>query len=391
VSLLNFDPHQFAGPANRQRPVSAEFDGHDFQSNGISHQDYGSMQVETHKLNSGRRGAAPDWVFNDSKLRAVIVGCIEARAYGAGAKYYKPTGTDAERLARAQQVLSAWRPNLEARVDKLCRAFLDAKWSGRAADEKELAQKVEEVDTQLRLIDAPAKYYAGVCYYYWRSGLNSVETGQQLGMKPPHVRGMLWRMGKIAGQLGYGAPKNNPARDRYARAKAESPSGRATAERFAKYIRNGMTWAQARAKCGDKDPTSNYNYPWRALCAKHGIQLAKHHGSSRVRVLSAKQIEEATALHKQGFTYRQLAKQFGVRHHTLAHACVRAGYVTERGFKNRASRGKIDIQEAKRLQAEGWSMRRIGRHFGVAGNAVHYRLQAAASLPTYSPCATAGI
>jgi hypothetical protein len=377
VSLLTFDPHQFAGRAHQQSPVSAEFDGHDFQSNGISFQDYGSMHMERHKLNPGRRITAPDWIFNDTKLRAVIVGCVEARAYGGHLETFKPTGTDAERLARAQKVLAAWRPNLEARIDKLCRAFLDAKWSGRAADEKELAQKVEEVDTQLRLIDSPAKYYAGCCYYYWRSGLNSVETGQQLGIKPPHVRCILWRMGKIAGVLGYGAPKNNPAKHRYARART-AESERDTAERFALYIRDGMTWAQARAKCGDKDPTSDHNYPWRRLCAKHGIEVAKHHGGSRVPILSATQVQQAVALHKQGLSYERIAKRFGVGAATLSRACGRAGHISERGLKIRANRGKtIDVKEAQRLRAEGWSDNRIGRHFGVTGGAVGYRLRRA--------------
>jgi hypothetical protein len=205
VRNLTFDTHQFAGRG--MHPVHADFDGHDFNSHGISFQDYGSMHVEKHKLNSGRQAGAPDWVFNDSKLRAVIVGCIEARAYAGHLKNYKLTGTDADRLARALRRIAAAKPDLEARIDKLCRAFLDAKYSGRAADEKELTQKVEEVDTQLRMMDNPAKYYAGVAYHYWRCGLNSVETGQQLHIKPPHVRCLLWRMGKVAGQLGYGTPK----------------------------------------------------------------------------------------------------------------------------------------------------------------------------------------
>jgi hypothetical protein len=208
VSSHNFDQFQFAGRAHQQHPVHADFDGHDYHSNGIAWEDYSRMSTHMHKLSPWRRGAAPEWVFNNTKLRAVIVGCIEARANnGFSVRYYDYTGTDAERLARAMKKLAAAKPNLEARIDKLCRAFLDAKYAGRAADEKELAQKVEETDTQLRMIDEPAKYYAGVAYHYWRSGLNSVETGQQLGLKPPHIRCLLWRMGKIAGQLGYDKPK----------------------------------------------------------------------------------------------------------------------------------------------------------------------------------------
>ena len=217
MSGLDFDTHQFEG---RARPVSAEFDGHDFQSNGISWQDYGSMHTETHKLAPGRQLAAPEWVFNDLKLRSVIVGCVEARAInGFGKRNYDYTGTDAERLARAQKKLSVFRLALEARIDRLCKAYVAAKNSGQAAA-IELAQKVQEVDTQLRLIDNPALYYVGVAYHYWRCGLNSVETAAQLGILPPHVRCLLWRMGKVAGELGYAAPKtitHRPGTKTYAR------------------------------------------------------------------------------------------------------------------------------------------------------------------------------
>ena len=58
------------------------------------------------------------------------------------------------------------------------------------------------------MIENPAKYYAGVAYHYWRCGLTSVEVGQELGIKPPHVRCILWRMGKVAGQLGYAPVKS---------------------------------------------------------------------------------------------------------------------------------------------------------------------------------------
>ena len=139
VSYPNFD-YAFGG--NTQHPVHAEFDGHDFQSNGISFEDYSRMSTRQHKLAPGRHGAAPDWVFNDSKLRAVLVGCIEARAhqqYVAKHQY----GTHAERLARAQKKLDTRRSELEARIDKLCKAYMAAKATGDAAAAQAVAQKVE--------------------------------------------------------------------------------------------------------------------------------------------------------------------------------------------------------------------------------------------------------
>jgi hypothetical protein len=205
VSYQTLETYQFGEGAHY--PVHVDFDGHDFHSNGISHDDYARMQTQRHKLNAYRHGASPDWAFNDSKLRAVIVGCMEARAQN-GTEKINRTGTDAERMERAQKKIAEKHSGLEERINKLCKLYVTAKRAGDAALTKHFAQKVEETDTVLRLLDNPAKFYAGVAYHYWRCGLNSVETAQQLHIKPPHVRQILWRMGKVAGQLGYGPPKH---------------------------------------------------------------------------------------------------------------------------------------------------------------------------------------
>jgi hypothetical protein len=203
VSNLSFDTYQFENRANH--PVHADFDGHDFHSNGVAFEDYARMHTETHKL-AAWRPSIPDWVFNDSKLRAVIVGCVEARARN-GTERIDRTGTHAERLARAQKKLAEDRPNLEARIDNLCAKYVAAKRAGDAVLTRHFGQKIEEVDTQLRMIDSRVNYYAGVAYHCWRCGVDSVAAASRLGIKPPHVRALMWRMSKVAGELGYGPPK----------------------------------------------------------------------------------------------------------------------------------------------------------------------------------------
>lgn len=44
-----------------------------------------------------------------------------------------------------------------------------------------------------------------MAHRYWRLGENSPAVGAALGIKPPLVRAMCWRMRKVAGELGYGA------------------------------------------------------------------------------------------------------------------------------------------------------------------------------------------
>jgi len=201
VSNLSFDQYQFADRA--QQAVHADYVGAgEFESTNIAYEDYTRMHTERHVLAPGRREDAPDWVFNDLKLRDVVVRCVECRAYAARIKTYKPQGTHVQRLARAQQTLASLRPELVKRIDRLCATYNSV--AGDPVARKYYGQKVEEVDTQLRFIDNPALLLVGVAYHYWRSGLTSAEIGQQLGVKPPHVRKLLLQMKTAAGHLGYG-------------------------------------------------------------------------------------------------------------------------------------------------------------------------------------------
>jgi hypothetical protein len=197
VSSLAFNTYQFETRINSV--VSAEFDGHEFHSNGIAHEDYARMHTQQVKLNASRRNPTPNWAFDDTKLPEIILRCLEVRA---GLRRPQ-AGTHAQRLARAQEVLASFlRPQLTTRIDRLCAKYVAAKRAGNFARERMLGQKIEETDPQLRLIYQAPQVLPGVVYYYWRCGLDSVTVGHKLGIKPPHVLGLLWRIGKVAGLLG---------------------------------------------------------------------------------------------------------------------------------------------------------------------------------------------
>jgi hypothetical protein len=184
-------------------PVNAEFIGGEIKSTGISYDDYARMCVQFHKLNRSRRLAAPAWAYNDDHLCAVLVRSMEERA---NVWRHVQEGTNTERLTRAQQQLERLRPQLTARVDRLCKRFVAEKNSGLGDDARSTGIQVEALDTQIRLLPDMPKILAGVVYYYWRVGYNSVETGQQLGMKPPHVRQTLSRLLDAAKTLGFPPP-----------------------------------------------------------------------------------------------------------------------------------------------------------------------------------------
>jgi hypothetical protein len=186
-------------------PVHADFiAGGEVSSPGIAFEDYTRMQQQFHALNLGRRYKIPAWALDDDQMRAVITRYMEVRA---DYRYAMGTGTDTERLERAQQRLKEKRPELVARIDRLCALLVAAKRDGLLARAAELGQKVEETDTQLVVNEDIHKLIAGVIYFYWRCGYTSVETGKELGLKPPHVRGLLTRLLNVAAKLGFTPPE----------------------------------------------------------------------------------------------------------------------------------------------------------------------------------------
>jgi hypothetical protein len=83
---------------NMKFPVHAEYgaDGQ-WQSTGVSYEDYARMSVHQHKLAPWRRIETPSWAVNDSHLRELLVAFMEERA-----QFRAPTsGTLTERLAIA--------------------------------------------------------------------------------------------------------------------------------------------------------------------------------------------------------------------------------------------------------------------------------------------------
>jgi hypothetical protein len=201
---LSFDKHQFGGRG--QHPVHADFGGSgEIKSPGISFDDYSRMSTQLlGRLNSGRRLAAPSWAYNDDQLLRVLARSMEERAL---IWRHVQEGTDLERLARAQQQLEKLRPQLTARVDKLCKLFVAAKNDGLDNDARTTAIQVEALDTQIRLLPDMPKILTGVVYFFWRAGFNSVQTGYQLGIKPPHVRQILCRLLAAAKLLGFAPPE----------------------------------------------------------------------------------------------------------------------------------------------------------------------------------------
>lgn len=176
-----FDTCQFDN--RRSRAISKE--------TGISFNDFSSMHVRRSKGNFFQ-GSAPVWAMDDSLLREVITTYIERRYY------CKPNRSlsYAERLSLAEKYAVNCRRNRTRVLDDL----LDR--------QKEVSPvNIQNVDTQIVLDGrGMASIVAAACYLRYRCGWTSPEIANEIRIKPPHVRIILWRLSRVYKQIQSGIP-----------------------------------------------------------------------------------------------------------------------------------------------------------------------------------------
>jgi hypothetical protein len=177
----------------------------EYESTGLSFNDYSRMQTETHKLFAGRRKAVPVWAVNDSDLQRVLVEYLESRAYY---KARSQSGTLRERIAQAEKRIAARALKTSRSLDALCARYIELQRSG--GDARELAKlecAIKGLDTVLIISRSPAPIAAAIIYKYFRLGYKSTQIASDLGLHSPGVRQMLLRIHKAARALGYPEPE----------------------------------------------------------------------------------------------------------------------------------------------------------------------------------------
>jgi hypothetical protein len=182
-------------------PVSAEFKaGGEVSSPGIAFEDYRSMSTQVHKQSGERRLPTPIWSLSDELLRKTLVAYMESRA-----GFRTPqTGTEQERLERAQQKISETRPEHIATLKRLCAEFVTLKQSAEpdAYRLKKLQEQIANIDTVIRLLDGNiAATVVGCVHAYYRRAIDSVATAAEFSMRPPHVRQLFWRLNRTWDRL----------------------------------------------------------------------------------------------------------------------------------------------------------------------------------------------
>ena len=161
-----------------------------------------------HKQSGGRRLPTPEWAMNDAALRRVIVTFMEERAFSKKERgaLRKKAGLK-ERLNRALIKIISKRKLVISILDRLCEEYVQVKiensqWPEFYLNETRVAsleREIEGIDTYLRISEnGGADIVAAIVYLYYRTGLDSVGVGGELGLKPPHVRQTLFRLNQTA-------------------------------------------------------------------------------------------------------------------------------------------------------------------------------------------------
>jgi len=179
-----YDRFQFAG--KRTKVVSA--DTH------IAYSDYDRMHIERRVVQHERRLPTPAWAFDDKLLLEVVVTFVERRHH-IRSGHLKPM------QERLEAIREAAEGSLPGKMEML-NGRLDGYQGGVI-----VAREVQNADTQIVLDKRNlVAVLTAVCYRYYRCSLNSVEVAEELQLKPPHVRILLWRLNKVWNWIQAGRP-----------------------------------------------------------------------------------------------------------------------------------------------------------------------------------------
>lgn len=239
-----FDKHQFEN--RRARAVSAE--------TNISFSDYERMHLLRRVRTQSRRIETPSWVFNDSELRRVILAYCERRF----SIRRKPGASDLQRLAAIRKRAGDEAKTLASRMERFLHEYRETRKRGDARRLEILQVEIQNLDSSIMVLRRLPEVATGVIHFYYRLGYDSVLTGEELHMRPPAVRQMLWKIVRAA----------NPPGPR-ARPRAGRPARRWTMERLAALKaahQAGRTWNEIADEL--EIPRGSIHY-----CAKRYLTL----------------------------------------------------------------------------------------------------------------------
>jgi len=163
---------------------------------GLSFDDLSRFQIQHRRSGvGGRRIETPPWALRPELTRMLLVRYLERRV---GLRYPQP-GTERERLDRAEQQLLKRVPFLQATLKGLCERLVAGppyhQSDGKFISRRVLEAEVLNADAQLRIAQrGMAGTILRAIHLYYGAALDSVAVGNELGMRPPACRQLLFRL-----------------------------------------------------------------------------------------------------------------------------------------------------------------------------------------------------
>lgn len=206
---LRFDPYQHK---RDQLPISGRYAGHDtWESTGLSFGDYQRAHVEQRKSSfSNRRLAVPDWALKSETIGVVFISYLERRAHNLLKLDALKCLSLKERFHLADVLLKQRAQKLEKRLDKLCVSFCEVRKLEQTPERLKLLARlqrsIQQIDMQIIVERRAPEIVTAIIWKYFREGLNSVDVAAALGLHPPAVRQIVYRIMRTADALGFEHP-----------------------------------------------------------------------------------------------------------------------------------------------------------------------------------------
>ena len=190
-----YDKHAFAG--KRSKAVSATKTPEGWDTTGISFGDFSTMHIQRRAKCKERRLPRPDWVSDNEVIQAVVLSAAERRLY------LPHDGPQDDRRARITAESERRLPALREKLKRALFRHHEAATSGACPDRlQRLAIQVSGADTEIVMLErGVVGMMVAVLYMYYNLGYTSVGVAEELGIKPPAVRMILYTLHRAHARL----------------------------------------------------------------------------------------------------------------------------------------------------------------------------------------------
>jgi DNA-binding NarL/FixJ family response regulator len=323
-----FDKHAFGG--RKTKAVSATKTPEGWDSPGISFGDLSTMHIQKREKVKERRLPRPAWAGDNEIIQSVVLNAAERRLY------LPHDGPNDQRRARITAEAERRLPSMRAKLDRALLRHHEAAQSGASPERlQRLAIQVGGADTEIIMLERGlVGMLVAVLYMYYNLGYNSVQVAEELGIKSPAVRMILYTLHRAHARLLQGSARGNRAVDADSKYISEWPVEKV---RLMFLLRtNGKSWKQM-GQILKACPNSVMNH-WR-----------KYFGD-----LNLHKVEEGPRLRRYRLSKEEYQARLAVRRQ-------------EREAKRQERRAEREAKRRERIE--------VAEKLGISTSALQYRMR----------------